>query len=499
MAEIINRKFYLILGFIFLAELFSIFSFLFPKFQIFVFSTIILLTLILSLQKLEYGLYVLLIELIIGSKGYLFFFENDGLVLSIRISLWLIIMSVWAGQLLYNRLKGLKDINKFPYFIYFSVLFIFILWGLINGKLNNNTINNIFFDFNGWLYFALIFPFYSIFKYNKSFKDLFQVFLAAISWLCTKTLLLLYFFSHDILGVNEFLYFWVRTTGVGEITKMSGDFYRIFFQSHIFVLVGFFLFLSLLVWYINKNKISLNQDFLLLFSGLTFSLVINIISLSRSNWVGLLAGAIIIFVIILLKLKKKTLFKIIGISLISIIISLGIIFIIVKFPFPQSTSNFDPELVKNRAGQISGEAGVSSRWALLPNLWKKIGQAPIMGQGFGTTVSYISSDPRVLESSPNGEYTTYAFEWGWLDIWLKLGLFGLTAYLSLLFLFIIHGFQNSRMSTIYNSIYFGFTIGLISITIVSFFSPYMNHPLGIGYLLIISVLLGNRKAEKTHI
>ena len=55
-----------------------------------------------------------------------------------------------------------------------------------------------------------------------------------------------------------------------------------------------------------------------------------------------------------------------------------------------------------------------------------------MGRGFGATVTYQTRDPRILADNGSGEYTTYAFEWGWLDIWLKLGIFGLAAYFLLI-------------------------------------------------------------------
>ena len=67
---------------------------------------------------------------------------------------------------------------------------------------------------------------------------------------------------------------------------------------------------------------------------------------------------------------------------------------------------------------------------------KEISQEPFFGQGYGATVTYLSQDPRVLENNPSGLYTTYAFEWGYLDIWLKLGIGGIIAYLLLLFFLI---------------------------------------------------------------
>lgn len=488
--------------FIILAELFSLGGYFLPVLNKAVFFAIILAVLIISLQKIEYGIFVALAELFIGSKGYLFFFEQGGLVLSLRMALWLIVMSVWSGQVIICWIKNKKIDFPFArgdFFPYFGALFIFVLWGVVNGLLNRNAANDVFFDLNGWLYFALLLPVYSVFADNgdgrKSFftRGMAQILAAAIVWLSFKTFLLLFIFSHNINGMFYGLYRWVRVSGVGEITQMQGGFYRIFIQSHIFVLIGFFLAWLFLAGEVKENK-SGKKDFWVYFAAMTFFLAAIIISLSRSFWAGMLIG---FFVLAVFLAKDKFSFKKVFISLAvsagAGILSFIILIVIVKFPYPNPLGGFNAaELLSQRAIQISGEAGASSRWALLPELFKKIKQAPILGSGFGATVTYQTKDPRILETSATGEYITYAFEWGWLDVWLKLGLFGLAAYLILIVKIIIQGFRNNldNDDAMLNA---GLVMGIMVICVVSFFSPYMNHPLGIGYLIIASAIIGSSK------
>ena len=110
-----------------------------------------------------------------------------------------------------------------------------------------------------------------------------------------------------------------------------------------------------------------------------------------------------------------------------------------------------------------------------------------MGQGFGATVTYRTNDPRALASSPNGLYTTYTFEWGWFDIWLKLGLLGLLAYLGLIFKIIKDGLKiNSYFSL-------SLVTGLLVLITVNIFSPYVNHPLGIGYIILTIAMMDQKK------
>jgi O-antigen ligase len=127
------------------------------------------------------------------------------------------------------------------------------------------------------------------------------------------------------------------------------------------------------------------------------------------------------------------------------------------------------------------EAAVRSRWDLLPPLGKAIVKHPIIGSGFGTTVTYKSSDPRAVQLSPDGQFTTYAFEWGYLDILLKIGLAGLVVYLLLIVKIWRSGWRSGRSG---DFMPLGLLLGISALLATNFFSPYLNHPLGIGYILL---------------
>lgn len=485
--------------FIFLIELISLSGYLVPAISKIAFFIIVLLTFILSIYKLEYGIYIALAELFIGSKGYLFYFEIGGISVSIRIALWLIIMSVWLSQLIIHLAKRgeiktqfLKSYNS----KYLIIFFIFILWGVINGILNKNKLDNIFFDFNNWLYFLLIFPIFEAINTKEKLINVFEVFCAAIFWLTLKTFFLLFVFSHNLIGMVYELYRWVRVTGVGEITQMPSGFVRIFFQSHIFVLMGLFIFILFLIKFLFENKENLNfkrllinKRFLILLSGLVLLFSTIILSFSRSYWVGWGGGLAIYAVILIFRAVKKEinfkqLISPVVTLFVSIVLSISVIAVIVKFPYPKPSAYFSTDLLSDRALNLS-EAGASSRWSLLPKLWLSIKETPFVGKGFGATVTYISSDPRVLESNPKGEYTTYAFEWGWLDIWLKLGIFGLISYLILLskLSFNLIGMEENKWALK------SLGIGILVISLVNVFSPYLNHPLGIGYIILCFLVL----------
>ena len=145
-----------------LAELMSFLGYYYSIVNTAIFFLIAIAAVIISLYRLEYGFYILFAELFIGSFGYLFYFDLGQTKISLRLALWLAIMSVWLAKVITDWLKNKKNpATPLPLrrLMNFVLLFIILAWGVINGFLNNNLSNNIFFDFNSWLYFLLIFVF----------------------------------------------------------------------------------------------------------------------------------------------------------------------------------------------------------------------------------------------------------------------------------------------------------------------------------------------------
>ncbi len=463
----------------------------------------------LTVRRLEYGLLALFMELFIGSKGYLFFVSIGDISISLRHVMWLAVMTVWLVRFaiaLYRHKISFEEIKKYCrnnlIFCSLLVLGVFIIWGTVNGFLHSNGIANIYPDANGWLFFALMLPLFTLPLVSgpdgnsRLFEWLMPAFIVAVLWLAVKTIFLLFLFSHVDPELLYPLYRWIRVSGVGEITNMKGGFYRVFFQSHIYSLIGFFVF-YLLTMYFEEKKERQKAFFTAILSILAMSTLV--ISFSRSNWIGLAAGMGVYALYLLFTNRagwRKT-GKAFGSFAAISIASVLLVALVVKFPFPRPTGGFNTaNLLQDRATNIAGEAGASSRWALLPELMARIKTSPFFGLGFGATVTYHTSDPRILESDPSGEYTTYAFEWGWLDIWLKLGLFGVIWYISYVIWLLRLGFKAAgKTASITGQIILASVLGLAAIASTSIFSPYMNHPLGIGWLLLTGACLAGKDAK----
>lgn len=440
----------------------SLFGFLYPAINNICFILIVLATLILSWRKLEYGAYLILAELFLTSHGHLFNFGP----LSLRMALFAVTILVWLAK---------KD-YKFKISKSYYLLLVVLLWGLGWGIYRNNF-SDAFNDFNGYLYLLLLPVFLTAFKDKQNIKNIFPIFLGSLSAMVFFNLVQLFFFTHKI--SNDLLwpiYRWTRVNYLGEITYAGSGFYRIFWPGQFFLIVGFFLLLALAVYGLKNRKQTIGNTILasLFLSGI-------LISFSRSFW---LAMIIALFFLMIFFIKKKVFLKSIIILILICLLSVGIIYSTVKFPAPPTIGDFSAEMLKNRAGTF-----ISSRWNLLPVLSKALVNHPVVGSGFGSSLTYKTEDPRLLEFFPDGNYTTYAFEWGYLELIFKIGLAGLLAYLLLIWQIGKKTLANLLASTGEEKfVLMALMAGLIALLVTHNFSPYLNHPIGIGYLLLLIII-----------
>jgi hypothetical protein len=379
----------------------------------------------------------------------------------------------------------------------FGLFLLCLIYGVILGLIHKNSLNNILADGQRYLYFGLLFIVTEVITTLEHIYRLLRIFIATLVTMGIKTLILFYIFTHNLWNEFEvrFFYKWVRDTRVGEVTWLDGGFVRVFFQSHVFELVGLFIiaiFIAFFIYKKNSSSSSLpmiipniavtNQQNIIkyifyYFSLCTLTSATIIISFSRSFWVGGAGASLVLIgaVIFIHKLKFKQLF-LLGILLVSsLLLSFGLVNLVAK------------TTVKNRVSN-QYEAALSSRWKLLPPLLVEAKKHPLIGSGFGTTVTYQSDDPRIKnESNPEGWNTTYAFEWGYLDFIVKIGIVGTVIYGIFIAYIVKMGWLvllRNRFNE-YGFLVTGLLVGFFSLIFTHMFSPYLNHPLGIGYLLML--------------
>ncbi|MFA6429005.1 MAG: O-antigen ligase family protein [Patescibacteria group bacterium] len=443
---------------------------------------------VLAWRRPSMALAILATEYVLGSKGALFNAfgnaENNGGV-SIRILLFAAFFVGWFAWAVQNKtyrawqsyLVGRRLV---------LALAIVVAYAFLIGVVRHTPF--LLADANAWGAWLLLLPTLDLARHDRDrLKQwMLPAMLAAAAWMPLKTLALFYFFSH---GFPEYLtttvYLWVRRTGVGEVTRVVGSTYRVFFQSHLYAIpavIGAWLYVGE-----SKEERGLGMSTKWAWGIGIAWMAVMIVSLSRSLFLGWIAGVLFCLYYVLRRKGKKFLEKAIN-KLIIIFGATLLVFVVLAFPFPQSGGSM-LDLVKSRAN-ITEDAAMS-RWKLLPVLWEGISVHPLTGSGFGSTITYESKDPRVV-SATGGRLTTYAFEWGWLDLWLKGGLL---LPLILFAMLVCLGYRFWREKSLPEWLRLAGVSSILALAVTHVFTPYLNHPLGIVYLIAAEALLEWSKEE----
>ena len=127
-------------------------------------------------------------------------------------------------------------------------------------------------------------------------------------------------------------------------------------------------------------------------------------------------------------------------------------------------------------------------------MWETIAEQPFIGHGFGKEIVFQTDDPRVREQYASGLRRTHAFEWGWLELMVKMGIMSWVGFAALFVasIFGLKGYLRTEKSWLG----FAFLSALVMLYATHIFSPYLNHPIGLGFLLFIVPLIkiGKQKA-----
>lgn len=440
-------------------ELLSWLAYIGPRSELYITIALLLVALIFAWKRPVWLAYASIAELIVGSKGYLFFLQFGQTKISIRMILFVLLISVAIPNIL-REWKTLRTtvLNR--------IFLLFIGWlilSVIIAIVRHNNLSTTYTDVNAFIYLALLPVWWLIVRRDPSWRaNILAILLAGATIIGFKSWLMVLLFGQDISSIRQ-VYTWIRNTGVGEITFINNNMYRVFFQSQIYSLITLCV---TLVLYVRTNA----PRWLII--PMTMSALGVYISLSRSFWLGLGVFAILFIGWIIRRREWPSLARL------SITLPLGIFawaMLVWALSFPAfSLAGGRANAVANRLNASGSADAATSRANQIQPLLKSIGNHPIIGNGFGTTVTYFSTDPRT-----KGWKTTSAFELGYLDLWLKIGLAGMVLYAGW-----IIGIWRQIAKTPWAGI---FIFSGLALAAVNLTSPYLNHPLGIGWLMLTTL------------
>lgn len=431
---------------------------------------LILLAIVLSYTLWSYpqaALFVPVFELFNGAMGRSL---SYGFV-SLRLVIFVVIVLYYIGYFILKKPSLKISKNKILWRFYLVWLGILLL-GLINAYFHQSKILKIFLDFNNYLYWLYLPIWYQVYQ-DKYWLGLWHGLRLIAVYLAIKVLIIFSIFSQiDYQQLVNF-YKWLRDTRWAEITPLGFHFYRVFSQSELLILLAF-----LGLWLKQINNLKNYKNLFLIIICATALLL----SLSRSFWLGGLLAWLIMLILAKFYLQSFSLKLLCRQVFIVFIASSALVMLLYNIPTFNGGNIF-----KFSNTESSGQS-LSSRQALWQPLNQTIAKQPILGYGFGKEISYYSSDPRIKnDANPSGQYSSYALEWGWLDFVLKLGLVGTIFILICLALMLWQAYAIIKQSKV--SIFL--LASLLALVFIHFFSPYLNHPLGIGWLMILLVYINN--------
>lgn len=478
-------------------ELLSALTIFHPQAQIIALVILTILVFVLAWRRPAVAASLLLMEYIIGSKGALLRAGGDGLGhggVPLRIAWFGAFFLGWLFWSFQNKtyrqwggyVKGREN---------YLVLGVVLVYAFVRGLALHHPF--VFDDANAWGVWLLLLPVIDLtyHKWDELRQFVPKALMVAFIWLAIKTLGLFYLFSHlTNQGWLDAIYLWVRRTGVGEITRVfpGVNAWRVFFQSHIYVLpviVGG-------TWYAVFHQ-KLSKVFWAIW---ILAWATAIVSLSRSLFIGIgvgLMGSLVLCVVVrhatpLLPGTRseggRTTPLHVGVRAGMAVVT-SLMLVTALFYAPPRPSGSLLNLLASRVD--AGDAASVSRWKLLPILLEGVKRHPVLGSGFGATVTYKSSDPRVVAAT-GGTYTTYAFEWGWLDHWFKFGIVGIPLLLWIVLRLMGQGWRSSYEGWVRGAI----VCSLIGLAVTHVFTPYLNHPLGIVWLIVLeAMMLGSTRGS----
>ncbi len=325
------------------AELLSFTGYFFEPVRVFGFVFFTLLTLTLSLKRLEYGIAIVLAELLIGSKGHLFSPSINDHDIGVRVGIFCALFLAWIVYVVKNRMFKKQDSLTFvgsSFASWYCLVGIAIGSAVISGVVSGIPLSNVYADANAWIFFFLAFVVWDGIRTQAQFTFLAKVFIAASIVRIMSIVGLFYIMGHKGFGFDVIysVYRWARTTGLAEITQFDFNVSRVFLQSQIYDVILLVLLAPVCAWIFHKRK----SPYVLVGLGVLIMGIVTslIVSLSRSYWLACIALVPVISFFLFRYYSWKIVIRVIATYALCIGVSLIFLIGVSRFPIPSTEGGF---------------------------------------------------------------------------------------------------------------------------------------------------------------
>jgi len=418
--------------------------------------------LVLCTKKLPLAWVVLVGELLLDGSGH--FFEIQGLIL--RTWFLGIFGIVWfVRAITYKTFFTSIPRNVQKGMI---VMGIVLMWSIINGFLNQHSTMNILQDGMLYVFFLLLFP---ASEFRQTLRDyspaLIKGYLIGTAFFSLITFSI---YASGIGTLPDIFYHWFRNVASGKITDLGNNFFRVVLPEHLLLIP---IILIVTAFLIQKPKEK--TLWVLLLSGL-FVLTLNF---SRIYIIALFAGILILGI-------KETFSRWAKIAF-----AIPLIFVSIFFSLHLLASHGQSLGLELLGFKVNGvttmrdDPSGAIRLAILPVAIDTIKQHPWLGNGLGTTITYV--DPTMNVST-----TRTQFDFGYLEMLAELGIVGTIIFLFFLgsILFPVARYAWGSQKKIYHNqtLMRGILAGSCALFVINLTTPALFQGFGILFFIFAIVM-----------
>ncbi|MBF8280945.1 MAG: hypothetical protein HW383_718 [Candidatus Magasanikbacteria bacterium] len=444
----------------------SVVGFFFPAVRLGGFVLIVGAALWLAWKKPAQAFLIVALEWVAGHEGHLF--EAGGV--SLRLALFAVLMLASARYLyqcdirLKNCVRLLADRFGAPvrHAKLFLVIIALAVFAAVIGWWRGNDLMNVARGFISYGFYLTAVPLVIFWNEIKNRRDQWIPWIVgAIAAVSLVTLILFLGFSWGQIAVHDSLYNWWREFAGGKATDTGLYFFRLASPTHLLNLLFFFVLGYSWRDSFGRQRRGERRALTLMLAVVILGLVINF---SRAYFLGLAVGSLGFFIrapwkksVAIVALTAAIFFgEFAGLNLLA-----------------SNGKTFGLELLRGRAvSLIAPETETSSRLRqeILPMLFSAIGRHKILGSGLGTEITFWSASSERL-------FKTRSFDWGYLQMWIELGLLG-AAFLTAFILLLNWRYFKSVVKNGDTTSGIGWSSSA-ALMVTAIFTPVIFHPLGI--------------------
>ncbi len=455
-----NKETGLLLGIFFVLRILSAILINRPIIQAVIVFAIIMIFGAVYFKSQDWAWYLVLAELFLGGDGHMFEFFG----LSIRSALIMFFLFLWIVHAIADQIHRKRAILPRPLLYIFIPFTFFVILAIAIGIHNGNSPLLIIQNIVPFLFFLTIIPMYHTFKDTRGQEFLIRLFIVFILGNALLSVGTFIWYSSGLGMLQDGYYHWFRDIAGGKITNLGAGFFRIVLPEHLLLIPAILLISSLIM---RKEHHNLHWRVLL------FSLLIILaLDISRTFILALLIG--------LLVLKythewKKWL-----------AVSAEVLFVFVAiFTLVSFMASGGQTIGWNVFGtrfesivQPSKEISADTRATLLTPIITEIEIHPWFGSGFGSVVTF-------LNPLTNQYVTTPQFDWGYLQLWVELGIFGLISFLAISIVAIYRLMYHIQSLSDYHDFYVGLLAGVVAFLVMTVTMPALFHVFGTFFLVFV--------------